>query len=324
MTTELTVPKTLRDAIVYYADQKVCHDLMVAIRFPSGLCCVHCGDMTNVKFMESVQRFKCYGCRKQFSIKAGTVLEDSPISLTKWLPAFWLLTSAKNGISSCELGRSLGVTQKTAWFMLHRIRHILATGTFEKMNGTVEADETYIGGLERNKHSDKKLKAGRGTVGKSIVIAVLERSADEGKPSKVRTKVAKDTSAKTLTGLVANNVAEGSAVYTDAHKSYRGLSEQFVHQFIDHAVEYASGAVHTNGLENYFSLLKRTLKGTYVAVEPFHLTKYIDEQAFRFNSRKLTDAERFIAALRMASGQRLTYDDLTSAFYAYYNEVLPK
>jgi transposase-like protein len=323
MTTELTVPKTLREAIVYYANPKVCHDLLVAIRFPNGVACVHCGDMTNVKFMESVQRFKCYGCRKQFSIKAGTVLEDSPIPLTKWLPAFWLLTSAKNGISSCELGRSLGVTQKSAWFMLHRIRHILATGTFEKLTGTVEADETYNGGLERNKHSDKKLKAGRGTVGKSIVIAVLERSADEGKPSKVRTKVAKDTSAKTLTGLVAKNVETGSAVYTDAHKSYRGLSEKYVHGFIDHAVEYANGAVHTNGLENYFSLLKRTLKGTYVAVEPFHLTKYIDEQAYRFNTRKMTDADRFLFVLGMVAGKRLTYEELTSAFYAYYDEVMP-
>lgn len=322
METELTVPKTLRDAIIQFADPKVCHNLLVAIRFPNGVVCQHCGTVGTAKFMESVQRFKCYSCRKQFSIKSGTVLEDSPVSLTKWFPAFWLLTSAKNGISSCELARSLGVTQKTAWFMLHRIRHILETGTFEKISGTSEADETYIGGLEKNKHSDKKLRAGRGTVGKSIVVAVLDRSEAKGS-SKVRNKVVADTSKDTLQGLVKANVESGSAVYTDAHKSYRGLSPEFVHEFVDHALEYARDAVHTNGLENYFSLLKRTLKGTYVAVDGWHLCKYIDEQAFRFNTRDMNDAQRFLAVLGMATGKRLTYDELTSACVAYFAEVLP-
>jgi transposase-like protein len=322
MESTITVPKTLREAIIYYSNLKVCHDLIVSIRFPNGIACVHCGDMTNVKFMESVQRFKCYGCRKQFSTKSGTVLEDSPISLTKWLPCFWLLTNAKNGISSCEVSRALGVTQKTAWFMLHRIRHILATGTFEKMRGTVEADETYIGGLERNKHNDKKLKAGRGTVGKSIVTAVLERNTS-GTHSRVRTNVAKNTSQETLHGIVKNNVETGSEVFTDAHKSYRGLSEEFKHEFIDHAITYAMGSVHTNGLENYFSLLKRTLRGTYVSVEPFHLKAYLDEQSHRFNCRKMTDAERFINTLAMATGKRLKYDELTKAYESYYAEILP-
>jgi transposase-like protein len=323
MTSELKVPKNLREAIIFYADPKRCHELLTAIRFPSGVCCVHCGDTASVRFMESVQRFKCYSCRKQFSIKAGTVLEDSPIPLTKWFPAFWLLTSAKNGISSYELGRSIGVTQKSAWFMLHRIRYVMETGTFEKLAGTCEADETYIGGLEKNKHENKKLKAGRGTVGKSIVVAVLERSETIGKSSKVRTKVAPDTSRETLHGLVKSNVETGSAIYTDAHKSYQGLSAEFVHDFVDHAVQYACGAVHTNGLENYFSLLKRTLRGTYVAVEPFHLTKYIDEQAYRFNTRGLTDAQRFVAVLSMVAGRRLTYDELTSECVEYFRQAIP-
>jgi transposase-like protein len=273
--------------------------------------------------MESVQRFKCYSCRKQFSIKSGTVLEDSPIPLTKWFPAFWLLTSAKNGISSYELHRALGVTQKSAWFMLHRIRYVLETGKFEKLTGTVEADETYIGGLERNKHNDKKLRAGRGTVGKAIVVAVLERSSEVGKTSKVRTKVAQNTTRETLHGLVKSNVQSGSNVYTDAYKSYRGLSAEFEHEFVDHAVKYVSGAVHTNSLENYFSLLKRTLRGTYVAVEPFHLTKYIDEQAYRFNTRDLNDSQRFVLALAKVAGRRLTYEQLTMACVEYFAKTIP-
>lgn len=311
MVPELTVPKTLREAIIKYADPKACFELMVSIRFPNGVACIHCG-VKGPKFMESVQRFKCYSCRKQFSLKTGTILEDSPISLSKWLPAFWLLTSAKNGISSYELHRALGVTQKTAWFMLHRIRHVLATGTFEKMRGPVEADETFIGGLERNKHESKKLRAGRGGVGKAVVIGVLERAAPD-KPSTVRVKVAKDTSRATLHGLLKSNVESGSAIYTDAHRGYSGLSLEFAHEFIDHAITYAEGAVHTNGMENYWSLLKRTLRGTYVAVDPFHLGAYIDEQAFRFNSRAVSDSKRFVAALAMATGKRLTYVELIGA-----------
>ena len=319
---DITIPKTLRDAIVYYSDAKRCHDLLVAIRFPDGIRCLHCGSAKNVKFMESVQRFKCYDCRKQFSIKVGTILEDSPVPLTKWIPAFWLLTSARNGISSCELARSLGVTQKTAWFMLHRIRHIVQTGTFEKLSGSVEADETYTRGLQKNKHESKKLKAGRGTVGKCIVIAVLEGST-VAKKSRVRTKVAPDTSRETLHSLLKSNVQPGSAIYTDAHKSYNGLSEQFVHEFVHHAVCYAKDAVQTNGLENYFSLLKRTLRGTYISVEPFHLTRYVDEQAYGFNTRDLNDAQRFLVALNMVTGSHLTYEELTSGCTRYFGQVIP-
>lgn len=313
MSTELAIPKTLREAIIHYSDTKVCHDLMVSIRFPNGMCCVHCGDTKNVKFMESVQRFKCYSCRKQFSLKTGTVLEDSPIPFTKWLPAFWLLTSGKNGISSYELHRALGVTQKTAWFMLHRIRHILATGTFEKLAGTVEADETFVGGKEKNKHSNKKLRQGRGAVGKTIVAGVLERSTDPRGTSRVMADIIPNTKKKTLQALVTDRVETGSIIYTDSLQSYSDLSQEFIHDFVDHAIQYAKGAVHTNGMENFWSLLKRGLKGTYISVKGWHLEKYIDEQAFRFNTRKDTDADRFLAALRLATGRRLTYEELIGA-----------
>ncbi|HEY3329117.1 MAG TPA: IS1595 family transposase [Capsulimonadaceae bacterium] len=322
MSTETTVPTTLREAIIHFSDPKVCHDLLLATRFPNGVCCVHCGAV-GPKFMESVQRFKCYSCRKQFSLKTGTVLEDSPIPLTKWFPAFWLLTSAKNGISSYELHRALGVTQKTAWFMLHRIRHIFATGTFEKLAGVVEADETFIGGLEKNKHKDKKSSGTQGGAGKSVVLGILERSSAH-KVSQVRVKLGVDRSKDTLHNLLGSNIEQGSTLYTDAHKGYMGISAMFAHDFIDHAVTYAKGAVHTNGMENYWSLMKRTMKGTYTHCEPFHLTKYIDEQAYRFNTRSETDGDRFVDALSQVSGKRLTYEALTSSHEAYYDEFMPR
>jgi len=324
MGNELTVPKTLREAIIHYSNEQTCHDLMVAIRFPNGLACVHCGDTKSVKYLETVKRFKCYSCRKQFSLKTGTVLEDSPISFTKWLPAFWLLTSAKNGISSCELARSLGVTQKTAWFMLHRIRHIMQTGTFEKMSGAVEADETFIGGLEKNKHESKKLHAGRGPVGKTIVLGVLERAEDEEAKSQVRAKVIQDRAEKTLKAEIKKEVTAFSELYTDAWKGYRGLSPEYIHKFVDHAVNYAIGQVHTNGLENFWTLLKRCLKGTYISVEPFHLFRYLDEQVFRFNNRGENDRGRFLLALGSIGGKRLTYAELTKSYEAYFDEVMPK
>jgi transposase-like protein len=313
-------PKTLREAIIHYSDLKVCTDLMVQIRWPSGkVICPYCGK-GGAKFMESVQRFKCYGCKKQFSVKVGTVLEDSPIPLTKWLPAFWLLVSAKNGISSCELARSLGVTQKTAWFILHRIRHTLKIGTFEKMSGTVEVDETYLGGLEKNKHKGKKLNAGRGAVGKAVIAATLERGDGEGKHSRVQTAHIKDTDKQTLQGLVKANVEQGTTVYTDSHSGYQGLSAEFIHEFVNHAVEYARGAVSTNGLENYFSLLKRTVKGTYVSIDGWHLAKYMDEQAFRFNTRRSGDYTRFLVVLGLMVGKRLTFDTLVNSGKEYFEQ----
>jgi len=240
-------------------------------------------------------------------------MEDSPIALDKWMVAIWLLANAKNGISSYELGRSIGVTQKTGWFLLHRIRLAMQTGSFTKLGGDIEVDETYIGGKSRNMHADKRkrvgMQRGRSMAGKVAVMGLLDRHGKDG-VSQVRTTVLKGRKSGTLQGEVRKHVAEGSNVYTDAFYSYRGLSGDYMHGFVDHAETYVDGQIHTNGCENFWSLLKRAIKGTYVSVEPFHLFRYLDEQCFRFNNRKMTDAERFAHAAATIVGKRLTYNTL--------------
>jgi transposase-like protein len=255
--------------------------------------CPQCGS-TGVTFLANQRRWKCRTKhpRQQFSIKVGTIFEDSPIELEKWLPALWMLVNDKNGISSYEVARALDVTQKTAWFMLHRLRLALHRGTIDKLKGEVEVDETYIGGSARHMHKSriKKLK-GTGTpgmVGKIAVMGLLERHGPGGH-SRVRLKIVPGTRTATLDAEVRRHVEPGSDVYTDALASYRKLETEYIHNVIDHAESYAEGNVHTNGLENFWSLLKRAIKGTYVSVEPFHLFRYLDEQAYRFNARSTND-----------------------------------
>jgi len=250
-------------------------------------------------------------------------MEDSPIGLDKWLTAIWLIANAKNGVSSCEVARSVGVTQKSAWFLLHRIRYAMDNGGITtKMSGTVEADETYVGGKEGNKHKDKKLNAGRGGVGKTIVMGVLERGT-ESRKSSVRAQIIANADMVTLGGEIRKSVTEFANLYTDAWKGYNGLSAEYIHEFVDHAVMYAIGQIHTNGIENFWSLLKRSLKGTYVSVEPFHLKAYIDEQVFRFNSRAGSDSERFVSVAKRMPGKRLTYETLTNSYESYYQQIMP-
>jgi transposase-like protein len=248
--------------------------------------------------------WKCKKCGKQFSVKVGTIFEDSPVTLDKWLTTIWMIANAKNGISSYEIARALGVTQKSAWFMVHRIRLAMQIGSFEKLAGQVEVDETYIGGKARNMHKGARKAQGRGANGKTADMGLLEPHG------KVVTKVVVDTKQESLLSEIDNRVAAGSEVFTDAFPAHRAMDEKFVHHVIDHAVEYVNGQVHTNDIENYWSLLKRTIKGTYVSVEPLHLFQCLDDQAFRFNNRKLNDFERFVDALRNISDLRLTYDKL--------------
>jgi transposase-like protein len=306
----METPDTLQQAIVWFSDFEHCRQFMMELRWADGVVkCPRC-QSEKVFWIAKERVWKCYGKHDhaKFSLKTGTTFEDSPIPLEKWLPATWLIISCKNGISSYEVHRALGVTQKSAWFMLHRIRLAMQTGTFEKLGGHVEVDETFIGAKARNMHGDVKARRlqGRrgGTQGKAIVAAVLERGG------KVRAKVVDRRKKKDLQAFVREHVEPKSALYSDALKSYDGLSGDYAHQVIDHAVAYVDGAVHTNGLENFWSLLKRGINGTYVSVEPYHLFRYIDEQAFRFNERELTDADRFAVVMRQIVGKRLTWNEL--------------
>ncbi|MGH2454928.1 MAG: IS1595 family transposase [Candidatus Limnocylindria bacterium] len=310
------VPKTLVEALRYFSNPDVCLSFMVELRWPDGVVCPTCGGQ-EVSFLSTRRMWKCREthARQQFSVKVGTIFEDSPIPLDKWLAAIWLIANAKNGISSYEVARALGVTQKTAWFMLHRIRLAMQTRSFKKLSGAVEVDETFIGAKARNMHKAKRarLVKGSGPFGssKAAVLGFLQRSPKKGH-SRVSLTMIDNIRTKTLDGQLRSRVRKGANVYTDALASYRKLSDQYRHEVIDHAREYARGAVHTNGLENFWSLLKRALKGTYVNVEPFHLFRYLDEQAYRFNTRIGTDATRFVGVLRSVVGRRLDFKTLTS------------
>ncbi|HEX8250639.1 MAG TPA: IS1595 family transposase [Pyrinomonadaceae bacterium] len=308
MVTDKELPKTLQQAIKFFSDELTCIKIIASRRWKDGVAvCPKCND-TNNTFLQSRNVWQCKnkGCRKQFSVKVGTIFEDSPVGLDKWLTAVWLITSAKNGISSYEIHRAIGVTQKTAWFMMHRIRLAMENGSFEKLSGNVEVDETFIGGKAKNMHKAKREKViqGRGSVGKTVVFGALERKG------RVLAKVIERTDRETLHTEVKNNVETGANLFSDEWLSYRGLDSDYIHQVINHSIEYVKDNVHTNGIENFWALLKRTLKGTYVSVEPFHLSRYLAEQTFRFNERKLNDKERFIGVLKAVSGKRLTYDEL--------------
>jgi transposase-like protein len=303
-------PTSLQEAIIYFADPNNCRDYVVCRRWPDGVVCPTCG-CEDVIFLANQNRWQCRNKHslRQFSLKTGTIYEDSPLGLDKWLTATWLVANCKNGASSCEVARALNITQKTAWFMDHRIRVSMGMESPDKLSGHVEADETFIGGKARNMHKDKRAVRITGTGGKdkAVVMGILERGQGT---SRVRAAVVANRKKGSVQSEVRKHVEAGSAVYTDALKSYDGLDE-FEHQVVDHAVEYVRGKVHTNGMENFWSLLKRGLNGTYVSVEPFHLFRYIDEQVYRFNNRKLTDAERFDIAVRGTVGKRLTFDQLT-------------
>jgi transposase-like protein len=302
-------PKTLQSAILYFADPVNCREYLVARRWPDGVTCPRCGS-SDVLFLEKYNRWHCRGKHKapQFTLKTGTIMEDSPIGLDKWMTAMWMIVNCKNGISSYEIHRDLGITQKTGWFLDHRIRLAMQDGFFgSKLGGEVEADESFIGGKSRNMHVSKRQRRITGTGGKdkTAVMGLLERGG------KIRTIVIPNRKKTALQTEVRKHVEAGSALYTDALPSYSGLAQDYAHAVVDHAVAYVDGRVHTNGLENFWSLLKRGINGTYVSIEPFHLFRYLDEQSFRFNNRRMTDAQRFDVAVKGIVGKRLTFDGLT-------------
>ncbi len=300
------LPSTLQQAIRYFADTQRCLDFVVALRWPHGPVCPRC-QSGEYRFIKTRSMWECKSCKKQYSVKVGTIFVDSAVKLDKWLCAIWMIVNAKNGVSSYEIARSLGVMQKTAWFMMHRIRLALQKGSLDrKLMGEVEVDETYIGGKARNMHKDKQLKALRseGSFRKAVVVGMLERKGQ------VRTEVINRASSKLLKASVHKHVVPGSSLITDELASYVGMRKDYAHQVINHAETYVKGNVHTNSIENFWSLLKRGIKGTYVSVEPFHLFRYLDEQSFRFNTRKGNDQERFMEALSAINGKRVQYQEL--------------
>ncbi|MGD1108460.1 MAG: IS1595 family transposase [Terracidiphilus sp.] len=314
-------PKTLQAAIVYFSDPDNCVRYLVECRWPDGVVCPTCG-RTDVSYVAKRRVWQCKTRhpKAQFSVKVGTIFEDSPIPLDKWLMAMWMVSNCKNGISSWEIHRSLGVTQKTAWFLLHRIRLAMQDTRTHKfgLDGPVESDEAFIGPKPRNMHKDRRAKAhaaGRYS-NKAAVHGLLDRELRQ-----VRTKVLPNVKRETLQSVILDNVAPSSKIFTDEAVAYVGLEKDYIHEVIDHSRQYVNGLIHTNGLENFWSLLKRGLKGTYVAVEPFHLDAYVDEQAFRYNNRAtkdnpLTDADRFALIVSQIVGRRITYRELTGKMEA--------
>jgi transposase-like protein len=308
---ETPLPKTLQEAVKSFADDQFCIDLIAAMRWADGQAvCPKCGEKNN-HFMASRKVWQCKNkeCKKQFSVKVGTIFEDSALGLDKWLMAMWLLVNAKNGISSYELHRALGITQKSAWFVLHRIRDAMTVGSIEKLSGTIETDETFIGGDAKNMHLTKRKRFEdrwtRQVKGhKTAVFGMVQRGGQ------VRAQVIKKVRAETVLPIIRENVEKNSEVFTDRASIYRQLWIDYVHASVDHATEYVRDNVHTNSIENFWSLLKRTIKGTYISVSPAHLQKYVEEQMFRYNEREGNDQTRFLHLIELISGKRLTYVQL--------------
>lgn len=313
-------PKTLMQAIQYFSVYQNAHNFMVQIRWGGGpVCCPNCGS-TRVRYISTRRQWECreQHPKKRFSLKTGTVMEDSPIALEKWLAALWMEVNCKNSISSWELHRAIGVTQKTAWFLLHRLRHALHIGSFDKkLCGAVEADETFVGGKGQNMHLWKRREKGirAGITGKACVVGCLKRGGE------VRAEVVEGRKSTDIHAVIRKHVEPGTQLYTDDLSAYRALSPEYLHGFVNHAIKYVDGHIHTNGLENFWSLFKRCIKGTHVSIEPFHLQAYLDSEMFRFNNRDLKDGGRFSTSAPGMVGRRLTYkaligaseDDTTSA-----------
>jgi len=318
MTTNLRKPVTLQQAIVYFSDACRTFRYAVELRWPDGkVTCPRCGSDSH-SFIKTRRIWFCNGCKKQFTVKVGTIFEDSALGLDKWMAAVWTICNAKNGVSSYEISRSLGITQKSAWFMLHRIREAMKHESFRKLGSTggpVGVDETFVGAHPKNMHARRRAKLNTAMRGwgdhETIVMGMLDRNARE-----VRAKVIPNVKRETLQDEVLRQVQGGGTVYTDGHYGYANLkAQQFIHETVNHLEECVRGEVHTQGMENFWSLLKRGLKGTYVAVEPFHLNRYVGEQVFRFNNRAmkddpLNDADSFMLAMSQAAGKRLTCADL--------------
>ena len=300
------LPQSLQEAVLYFSDAERAHKFATKLRWPNGIECPRCNSKEH-SYISTRRIWFCKGCKRQFTVKVASIFEDSPLGMDKWMLAVWLIVTCKNGISSYEIASHLGITQKSAWHLMHRVRKAMSSGSFSKLSGEIEADETFIGGKARNMHVEKRMRriTGTGSKDKVPVLGMMERGGN------VRTMVVPSRKKKALQGEVRKHVEAGSALYTDALLSYEGLAGEYAHKVVDHAVQYVNGKVHTNSMENFWSLLKRMISGTYVSVEPYHLHRYLDEQALRFNERKMTAAEKFAAVMANVGGKQLTWDQVT-------------
>lgn len=307
-----TKPKTkfnnLLDVVKLFPTEKHCREYLEKLRWNGNIVCQKCGSDEKIYKINDGKLYKCSKCRKQFTVRVGTIFEDSPLPLQKWFMCIYLCTAHKKGISSWQLSRDLDVTQTTAWHMLHRVRYAIKTKSFNMpLNGIVEADETYWGAPEKNKHKSKRTKhsQGRNTETKTPIFGLVQRDG-----SLLVTPVP-DVKGETLKGIIGDVVSKGSTIVTDEWGSYNGLHVDYTHLRVEHGRgEYVNGIAHTNTMEGFWSLLKRGIHGIYHQVSDKHLSRYCDEFSYRYNSRKITDIERFEFTLKNLAG-RLTYSDLT-------------
>jgi transposase-like protein len=323
----METPVTLLEAVTYFSDRKRAHDYFVAVRWPNGVACprMGCGS-ADVRSIERTVKARsrkragqtwteylwfCNDCKKQFTAKVGTLFEDSPIGLEKWLPAIWLLSADRNGISSYEIARALKVTQKTAWFILHRVRTAMMPENPEPLSGTVEADETFVGGkLKFSKEARRRARRGEPwdpNFNKTTVLGAVQRGG------KARAWVVPDLKKNTMLPKVRDAIKPDATLFTDGSGILYLIGKTFAnHDWVNHSLEYVRGNVHTNNIEGFWSVLRRTLGGTYIHVNPRHLDRYLGEQIFRFNERENKDGPRFSEALKGVDSKRLTYKALTS------------
>jgi transposase-like protein len=315
----VTTPQTLLEAVNYFTNEKRCVEFLARFRWTDGKpVCPKCGSL-NICHLKTRPSYRCRetGCKSTFSLKTGSIMESSPLPITKWVPALWFVINHKNGVSSYEVSRALGITQKAAWHLNHRIRKAISNGSFAKMgkNNPVEIDETFIGGKEQFKHRANKPSSfrKRGHAGKIPVMGMVERQGE------VRAKVVDNVRRASLEPEVLANVEKGATIYTDSLMSYQQLAKTYAHNWVDHSKgTYVDGLAHTNTMENFWSCFKRTLKGTYIHMASFHIDRYLDEQSFRYNYRKLNDAGRFETVIPkiFGEGKKLSYAELTGRLAA--------